>query len=228
MEREVQNPAYEAIGPLITYNNMHILLVGIQGSGKGTMARKMVENHGYGFFEMGQKLRNFASLQEADSQAVAKLLENGELVSNDLIEKMLIHYKKNHTGAPVIFDGIPRSRDQKELFDRVFPEYIIVYLDLPRDKAIARLANRRIDPVTGESFPADFVGDFSPFTGNKLIHRSDDNPEAVSKRIDTFMNNTLPLLALWGSEGKRIYTIDASQNIEDCYKQISVVISAYL
>ena len=97
MEREVQNPAYEAIGPLITYNNMHILLVGIQGSGKGTMARKMVENHGYGFFEMGQKLRNFASLQEKDSQEVARLLENGELVSNDLIEKMLVHYKKNHS-----------------------------------------------------------------------------------------------------------------------------------
>lgn len=136
---------------------MHILLVGIQGSGKGTMARKIVDNFSYGFFEMGQKLRNFASLQEADSAEVAKLLANGDLVSNELIEKMLVHYKKNHSGAPVIFDGIPRSRDQKELFDRVFPEYIIIYLDLSRDKAITRLANRRIDPVTGESFPADFV-----------------------------------------------------------------------
>ncbi len=202
-------------------------MVGIQGSGKGTMARKMVENFQFNFFEMGQKLRNFASLDEKESPEVAKLLANGDLVGNNLVEKMLLHYKNNHTGAPVIFDGIPRSRDQKELFDRVFSEYIIVYLDLSRENAIARLANRRIDPVTGESFPADFVGDFSPFTGNKLIHRSDDNPEAVSKRIDTFMNNTLPLLALWASEGKRVYTIDASQNIEDCYKQISVVVSAY-
>lgn len=192
------------------------------------MARKMVEKHQFNFFEMGQKLRNFASLEEKESAEVAKILANGDLVGNDLVEKMLEHYKNNHSGAPVIFDGIPRSRDQKELFDRVFPEYIIVYLDLSRENAIARLANRRIDPVTGESFPADFVGDFSPFTGNRLIHRSDDNPEAVSKRIDTFMNNTLPLLALWASEGKRVYTIDASQNIEDCYKQISVVISAYL
>jgi adenylate kinase len=206
---------------------MHILMVGIQGSGKGTLARKVVEKHQFNFFEMGQKLRNFASLEEKESPIVAKLLADGDLVSNDLVEKMLMHYKNNHSGAPVIFDGIPRSRDQKELFDRVFPEYIIVYLDLSREAAIARLSNRRIDPVSGESFPADFVGDFSPFTGNKLIHRSDDNPEAVSKRIDTFMNNTLPLLVLWASEGKRVYTIDASQNVEDCYKQISVVVSAY-
>lgn len=127
---------------------MHILLVGIQGSGKGTMARKIVENFSYGFFEMGQKLRNFASLQETDSIEVAKLLASGALVSNNLIEKMLIHYRKDHSGSPVVFDGIPRSRDQKELFDRVFPEYIIIYLDLSRENAIARLANRRIDPIT--------------------------------------------------------------------------------
>jgi adenylate kinase len=207
---------------------MHILLVWIQWSGKGTMARKILEKQTYSFFEMGQKLRNFASLEAPESYEVKNLLTQGALVSNELIEKMLIHYREHHSGAPVIFDGIPRSRDQKDLFDRVFPEYIVVYLDLSREEAISRLANRRIDPITGESFPADFVGDFSPFTGNKLIHRSDDNPEAVNKRINTFYANTLPLLALWASEWKRVYTIDANQSIDDCYKQIRAVLSAYL
>lgn len=126
-----------------------------------------------------------------------------------------------------MFDGVPRSKEQKDLFDQVFPEYIVIFLDLTRNVAIERLANRRIDPVTGESFPANFVGDFSPFTGNRLIHREDDNPEAVSKRIDTFYANTLPLLALWASEGKRVYTIDASKDIDTCFGQIEVVLSAY-
>lgn len=164
------------------------------------MARKILDNHGYSFFEMGQKLRNFASLQEIESSEVAQILANGSLVGNHLVEKMLVHYRENHSGSPVIFDGIPRSRNQKDLFDRVFPEYIVVYLDLSREEAVQRLANRRIDPTTGESFPADFKGDFSPYTGNKLIHRTDDNPEAVTKRIDTFYTNTLPLLAVWASE----------------------------
>ena len=104
----------------------------------------------------------------------------------------------------------------------------MIFLDLSREVAIERLSNRRIDPANGESFPATFVGDFSPFTGNKLIHRADDNPEAVAKRIDIFYANTLPLLALWASEGKRIFTIDASQDIETCYGQIEVVLSAYM
>ena len=47
-------------------------------------------------------------------------------------------------------------------------------------------------------------------------------------RIDTFYANTLPLLALWAGEGKRVYTIDASQSIEDCAKQAEVVVGAYI
>lgn len=207
---------------------MNIVLVGIQGSGKGTMARKIVETHGHHFFEMGQKLRNFAGLQEPQSAEVAKLLSEGSLVPNTLVEKILIHYREHHNDKPVVFDGIPRSKEQKDLFDNVFPEYMIIFLDLPRDKAIERLANRRIDPVTGESFPANFVGDFSPFTGNRLVHREDDNPDAVAKRIDTFYANTIPLLALWASEGKRVYTIDASKDVETCAEHIEVILSAYL
>ncbi len=207
---------------------MHLVLVGIQGSGKGTMARKIIETYGHHFFEMGQKLRNFAGLQEPQSAEVAQLLSQGALVPNSLVEKILLHYRANHSGAPIVFDGIPRSKEQKDLFDSVFPEYMIIFLDLPRDKAIERLANRRIDPVTGESFPSNFVGDFSPYTGNKLVHREDDNPEAVAKRIDTFYANTIPLLALWASEGKRVYTIDASKDIDTCAEQIKVVLSAYV
>ena len=176
---------------------------------------------------MGQKLRNFAKLEEKDSSEVAKLLNHGSLVPNRLVESMLRHYQATHVGQSIVFDGIPRSKEQKDLFDAVFPEYIVIFLDLSREIAIERLANRRIDPTTGESFPADFVGDFSPFTGAKLIHRDDDNPEAVAKRIDTFYTNTIPLLALWASEGKKVYTIDASQNIETCAGQVEVVLSAY-
>ena len=206
---------------------MNILLVGIQGSGKGTLARKLVEKFGYNFFEMGQKLRNFAELAEPESVEVRTLLASGSLVGPELVERILLHYRANHSGALILFDGIPRTPAQKNLFDRVFPEYIVLYLDLSRETAIERLAGRRIDAATGESFPASFEGDFSPFTGHKLVHREDDNEAAVTKRIDTFYANTLPLLALWAGEGKRVYTIDASQSIDDVAKQAEVVVGAY-
>jgi adenylate kinase len=122
------------------------------------------------------------------------------LVPDDLITAMLEHYRDTHGSDKIIFDGIPRSMGQKALFDAVFPAYFVVFLDLSREQAIERLAGRKIDPSTGESFQSDFIGDFSPFTGKKLIKRPDDTPTAVAKRIEIFYDNTLPLLALWAQE----------------------------
>lgn len=206
---------------------MNIVLIGIQGSGKGTQARKIAEESGYNFFEMGQKLRNFADLDHPRSVEVKACLEAGKLVPDDLVEAMLRHYRDTHGSDNILFDGIPRSVTQKPFFEAIFPEHFIFFLDLTREEAIARLAGRKIDPTTGESFPADFNGAFSPFTGEKLIKRPDDTPEAVTKRIEIFYQNTLPLLALWAQEGKRVYTIDASKDIETVYGQIKVVLSAY-
>lgn len=206
---------------------MNILLVWIQGSGKGTQARKIATEYGYNFFEMGQKLRNFSELDHPRSLEVKTCMEQGKLISDDLITAILEHYRDTHGSDKILFDGIPRSSTQKALFDAVFPGYFVVFLDLKREQAIERLAGRKIDPSTGESFPADFVGSFSPFTGQKLIKRPDDTPDAVAKRIEIFYENTLPLLASWAQEGKKVYTIDASRDVETVYEQIKVVLSAY-
>ena len=208
---------------------MHnIVLVGIQGSGKGTQARKILADYGYSFFEMGQKLRNFTTLEHPLAGEVKECLNSGKLVPSEMIETILTHYRDTHADAQgIVFDGIPRTPEQKALFEKVFPEYFVIFLDLSREEALARLANRRIDPSSGESFPADFQGDFSPFTGNRLVKRDDDNPEAVSKRIEIFYQNTLPLLALWAAEGKRVYRIDSGRPIDEVYEHIKVILSAY-
>ncbi len=204
---------------------MNIILVGLQGSGKGTQARKIMEkNPEFQFFEMGQKLRDFANMDEELSPVVRKHLEEGTLVPMEVIEAMLMHYKKHHHDGTIVFDGIPRSLQQLELFEKVFSEYFVIFLDLEKDIAIERLANRRIDPTNGMSFPADFQGDFSPFTGVKLITRDDDNEEAVQKRITGFYHNTLPLLAEWAARGKRVYRIDASKSIDEVADMIDVII----
>ncbi len=176
---------------------------------------------------MGQKLRNFAELGHPRSAEVRACLESGALVSDELVTTILRHYRDTHQGGRILFDGIPRNAAQKALFDQVFPEYFVIFLDLGREEAIGRLAGRRIDPTTGESFPSDFKGDFSPYTGQPLVKRADDHPDAVVKRIDTFYQNTLPLLAAWAGENRRVYQIDASKGIDEVFSHIEVVLSAY-
>lgn len=102
----------------------------------------------------------------------------------------------------------------------IIDEYVIFYLDLSKELAIKRLSWRRIDPKTGESFWPDFIWDMNPATGNKLITRADDTPEAVKKRVETFYSNTLPLISAWTDEWRKIYEIDASKSVEKVFEQI--------
>lgn len=206
---------------------MNAVFVGIQGSGKGTQARLAVERFGYGFFEAGTKLRAFAELDHPLAPQVKGMLARGEMVPHEIVHKILMHYRDGHEYGKILFDGMPRTPDQKALFDSVIKDYFVVFLDLSKDKAVARLAGRRVDPVTGESFPPEFPGDVNPKTGNKLVKRADDHPEAVARRVDTFYANTLPLLAQWAADGRRVYTVDASLSIEAVFAQVRTVMSAY-
>lgn len=214
---------------LKSWKNMNIVLVGIQWSGKGTQARLLCEHYpSYVFFEMGQKLRNFAKTGHPMASKLEEDMKTWRLIDDEIIGAMLNHYKDEHTWWHILFDGVPRTFGQKALFDQIFPDYLVVFLDLKQDIAIDRLSNRRIDPENGASFSKDFEWDYSPFTGNRLIKREDDTPEAAKIRIDGFYENTLPLLAEWASEGKRVYRIDASGTPNEVFSHIQVILSAYL
>lgn len=204
---------------------MDIILVWIQWSGKWTQARKIVDNFSYSFFEMGQKLRNFCEIWHELSPSVRQCIDSWKLVPQDMIAKILSHYKDTHKWVNILFDWIPRNVEQKDLFDEIIKDYIVIFLDLQKDDAIKRLSGRRIDLITWESFSSDFVWDINPKTGNKLITRSDDTPEAVSKRVDIFYQNTLPLLALWASEWRKVYKIDASKSIDEVFEEIRKILN---
>lgn len=204
---------------------MNIVLVWIQWSGKGTMARLIQDKYSYSFFEMWQKLRNFCELDTPDAKAVKDCMTAGNLVPIELTGKILSHYLLNHDGSRIIFDGIPRSLSQKEMFNQIVENYVVVFLDLNKEEAIKRLAWRRIDPTTWESFGVDFVGDINPKTWIKLVIRDDDKPDFVRNRVDVFYQNTLPLLASWAKEGIKVYHIDADKTIEEEFAQIDEIIS---
>lgn len=177
---------------------------------------------------MGQKLRDFSELDEPLSATVKTSLEQGKLVSPEIIEEIVTHYLRTNTGVSTIFDGIPRTIEQLDMFDRLVDEYIVLFLDLDQKTALSRLENRRIDPTNGHSFPKDFEGDYSPYTGAKLVRRDDDQAEIIQKRIESFYANTLPLIAACRQRGKLVYQIDAAQSIESVTQMIQTIIRAHI
>ena len=124
----------------------------------------------------------------------------------------------------IILDGVIRSKDQNDALSHLFGDFKVIYFELSEDTAVERLSGRRIDPVTQETFPASFTGDTNPKTGNTLITRADDIPEAIRKRIAWSIADTLPLINIWEEEGHQVYKLDASQSEDIVFAEIKKII----
>ncbi len=104
-------------------------------------------------------------------------------------------------------------------------EFEVIHLELDPDLAIERLMHRRVDSITGEVFPASFVGDTNPRTGNPLTVRKDDNIESIRNRIEYSTQETLPIIAEWEKQGRIVHHINANQSVETIHSIITSLIS---
>lgn len=204
----------------------HLMLVGIQGSGKGTQARKILDTYSdYTLFEMGTELRKFAANGTPDGEHVRTFLEQGLKAPTEYIVKLTEKFLADNSDKKVLIDGAIRSAEQNDAMESVWGDFDVLWLDLDEETAVERLSGRRIDPVTSETFPASFTGDINPKTGNALITRTDDTPEAIRKRIAWSISDTLPLIEVWKRHGHTVHHIDASQSEEDIFHYVEKAIN---
>ncbi len=199
----------------------HFMLVGIQGSGKGTQARKILEKYqDYTLFEMGAELRRFAQNGTPDGEHVRSFLEQWLKAPTEYIVKLTRKFLSDNPWKKVLIDGAIRSKEQNDALEAEWWDFSVLYLDLDEETAVQRLCGRRIDPITQETFPMSFTGDVNPKTGNTLVVRADDTEEAIRKRIAWSIADTLPLLSVWESHGHNVYRIDANQSEEEIFSKI--------
>ena len=202
------------------------MLVGIQGSGKGTQARKILDKYDdYTLFEMGAELRRFAANGTPDGEYVRSFLEQWLKAPTEYIVKLTRKFLSDHTWKKVLIDGAIRSKEQNDALEAEWGDFSVIYLELDEETAVRRLCGRRIDPVTQETFPASFTGDKNPKTGNTLVVRADDTEDAIRKRIAWSIADTLPLIEVWESHGHEVYKIDASQIEEVIFSEVEEVVN---
>ncbi len=203
----------------------NIMLTGIQGSGKWTQARKVLEKYpDYVIFEMGSELRKFAKNGTRDGDTVNSILIAGNKVWPEYIIELSKNFIEKNKDKSILIDGAIRDKFQNDAMEKVWWDFDVIYFELAEDRAVERLCGRRIDPVTQETFPASFTGDTNPKTGNTLVVRSDDTEEAIRKRIAWSISDTLPLLDIWRDTGHAIYTIDANQSEDEIFEYVEKVV----
>lgn len=154
--------------------NKLILMMGGQGSGKGTLSKKFItENPNYDYIETGAMLRALPA-----THPLKAIIARGEFVPDQELQNLLL--KKINPANNTILDGFPRQLSQaKWLVDTFADKFdmIAVYLNIPRELMLKRIQNR-INEGAGRADDADAA--------------------AVQRRLDTFFTKTLPAIQWLG------------------------------
>lgn len=196
---------------------MHYILIWVQGSGKWTQAKKLVENNGFSTFSTWDALRVHVRNDTDLWKKVKGIMADGWLVDDGVIWEIVTDFLEKDESGRILFDGIPRNKEQKGMFDTLVSDYKVIFFKLDESVARGRLLWRMFDPETNETFVT--WTKINPETGTTLVKRKDDNEEAISKRIDLFFNETMPILEEYRQEW-RVIEVNADQAINDVFAEM--------
>lgn len=201
-----------------------ILLLGPQGSGKGTQAEFLSDNLGIPAISMGNLWRKEIEQGTDWGRAYKKAYDEGKLApdeqTSELARRRIL---EPDTADGFIFDGYPRNLAQQKRSEKFLEFTDVVVLTLTDKDAIVRLAGRRICPKCGKNFhlkynpPAD--DEICDDDKQELIVRDDDRAEAIEKRLKIYHQETEPLVELYRRRGV-VHEINGARPIKKVHEDI--------
>jgi adenylate kinase len=193
---------------------MRIVLLGPPGVGKGTQAKLLAKHFSIQHFSTGDMLRTEIANETPLGMKIKSVMDSGHLVSDDLMIEIIRNVVTDHTAANgFILDGFPRTIPQAialtQLFEEVhLPLDCVICFTVNEDEIVRRLQERISCKNCGSTFNA-IVDNLSegkqcPKCSAPLIHRNDDEPATVRKRLSVYMQQTSPVIAYYQSNGNLI------------------------
>ena len=208
---------------------MNIILIGAQGSGKGTQAELLAGALGLSHISSGDLFRQAMAEKTELGLKVKAYMDRGELVPDDLTVAMILsRLAMPDCSAGVILDGFPRTIAQEQALDEGLQEIgrqidVVFYLEVPREELLVRLSGRYICRANQHVYNVNTHPPKTPgvcdIDGSPLYQRPDDTGEAVQRRLDIFFSETIHLLDHYREQGKLI-TVNGNQGIEQVHASL--------
>ncbi|MEV7608278.1 adenylate kinase [Microbacterium sp. NPDC089320] len=185
-----------------------LLIVGPQGSGKGTQGVRIAESYGIPVVSTGDMFRANIKEGTALGQQVTAILDKGDLVPDELTSEIVRdRLSQDDAAKGFLLDGYPRNAAQVEHLDAFLGARgesldAVILLDVPREESIERLKLRAAEQG-----------------------RSDDTDEAIAHRLDIYEHETAPILEVYGPRGI-VDRIDGVGSLDEITERVFAALTA--
>lgn len=197
---------------------MNIILLGPQGSGKGTQSTLLQEKTGLPKISTGDLLRDIAKSKTPLGEKIKSYQSKGLLVPDEIVVSVIKErIGKKDCKNGFILEGFPRTLVQSEKLNGITSINRIVVLKISDAEAVKRLSARRQCKKCNAIYGLSRKPGKCAKCGSELYQREDDKPEAIKKRLELYKKETEPLIKYYG---KRVVEIDGSKQIEAVHRDI--------
>ena len=182
---------------------MNLLVLGPQGSGKGTQAQRLSADHGIPHVSTGEMFRAAIADGTELGRRVEPILAAGELVPDELTVALIRErLSKPDTAAGFVLDGFPRNLAQAEELDAMLAEIgrrldAVLFFDIPDEVALERLLGRASEEA-----------------------RHDDRPDAIERRLEIYHEHTEPVVERYRTTGKLV-PLHAARSVGEVAAEIA-------
>lgn len=202
---------------------VNIILLGPPGAGKGTQAKRLVDERGMVQLSTGDMLRDARSSGTEMGKRVAQVMDRGELVTDDIVIGLIEEKLTQAEGAGFIFDGFPRTLPQADALGRLLdkvgqPLDAVIEMQVDDAALVARITGRVTCGGCGavyhdQTHPTRVDGVCDACGSKDLRRRADDNEASLKQRLMEYYKKTSPLIGYYYAKGQ-LSTIDGLAEVE--------------
>lgn len=196
-----------------------LILLGAPGAGKGTQAEIISKKYAIPSISTGNMIREAIAAGTEMGRNAKSFIDSGALVPDEVVIGII----KERLAKPdcengFILDGFPRTVPQAQALDDMGVEITdVISIEIPDEKIVERMGGRRVCKSCGASYHVKFNpsenGEFCD-CGELLTIRSDDAPEVVKKRLETYHSQTEPLKGFYEAKGI-LKLVEGQEKLED-------------
>ena len=205
-----------------------VLLLGAPGVGKGTQAKRLVEEFGIPQISTGDLLRDHRDRKTELGLIADDLMNRGQLVPDDLVNQMVAaRLKEPDTEHGYILDGFPRTLPQAEWLDRQLVAYMLpvvaICITVNERVLLERITGRRISrngAIYNIYTNPPRVEGICDIDGSTLEQRPDDTEEVFHERMKSFNAKTAAVIEYYREHGGRFCEVDGDRGVEEVTQNI--------